>query len=108
MTARLTRLPQRRLPGGRLVAVADSRPARARGLAGLAAIDPGEALLLPACRSVHTVGMAFALDLIWLDARDRPIRTDRDVPPGRVRTCLRARAVIETRAGAADGFLAEL
>jgi uncharacterized protein len=39
--------------------------------------------------------MRFALDLHWLDASGRTIRIDRDVEPGRVRACRRARAVVE-------------
>ena len=66
---RLTSLPCRVLPDGRRVFVARSWRARLLGLAGLAALPPGAALLLPACRSVHTFGMRFALDLVWVDAR---------------------------------------
>ena len=78
---------------------------RLRGLAGLDRLDPDTALHLPRCRSVHTAGMRFALDLIWLDARGAVVRVDRDVGPGRLRTCLRARSVVETRAGCARAFL---
>ena len=54
------------------------------------------ALLLPRTRSIHTVGMRFALDLHWLDADERVVRVDRGVRPWRVRTCRAARAVVET------------
>jgi uncharacterized membrane protein (UPF0127 family) len=54
-----------------------------------------EALLIPRCRSVHTFTMRFPLDLIWLDGEGRVVRVDVGVPPRRVRTCLRARAVLE-------------
>ncbi len=64
------------------------------------------ALHIPGCRSVHTFGMRFVLDLIWLDGNGRPIRLDRRVAPRRMRTCLAARSVIETNAGQADAFLA--
>ena len=56
------------------------------------------ALLLPRCRSVHTFGMRFPLDLFWLDARGEIIRVDRGVPPRRVRRCREARCVIEVPA----------
>jgi uncharacterized protein len=56
---------------------------------------PAEGLLLPRTRSVHTFGMRFALDLHWLDAAGGVVRVDRAVPPRRLRTCLRARAVLE-------------
>jgi len=56
---------------------------------------PAQGLLLPRTRSVHTFGMRFALDLHWLDAAGGVVRVDRAVPPRRLRTCLRARAVLE-------------
>jgi len=61
--------------------------------------DSSLALLLPRTRSVHTVGMAFELDLIWLDSTGTVVRVDLGVPPMRIRTCLRAVQVIETPAG---------
>jgi hypothetical protein len=39
---------------------------RLLGLAGLAGLPPGSALLIPRCASVHTVGMRFALDVAFL------------------------------------------
>ena len=80
------------------VLVARSWGTRLLGLA-LRREAPAHALLIPRCRSVHTFGMRFALDLIWLDARGRVIRVDRDVPPGRFRGCRRAAAVLEAPAG---------
>ncbi len=97
-TPRLARLATTTLPGGRVVHEARTPLERLRGLAGLPALEPGEALLLRRCRSVHTVGMRFALDLVWLDADDHPVRIDRAVPPNRLKTCRRARHVLEEAA----------
>lgn len=72
--------------------------ARLLGLAGLRSLPPGIGLLLPRTRSVHTVGMRFALDLVWLDRHGRVVRVDRAVAPLRVRCCREARAVIELAA----------
>jgi len=57
--------------------------------------EPRHALLIPGCRSVHTFGMRFALDLVWLDARGAVVRVDRRVPPRRFRRCRGAAAVLE-------------
>lgn len=76
------------------IRVAGSRCERLLGLA-LRARPPDHALLLPRCRSIHTFGMRFPLDLVWLDAHGRVVRVDRGVPPGRVRCCRRAAAVVE-------------
>jgi uncharacterized membrane protein (UPF0127 family) len=102
---RLDRLPGRDLAGGRRVAEAGTRAARLRGLAGLDSIPRTLALHIPRCRSVHTFGMRFALDLIWLGADGRPVRVDRAVPPRRLRSCRRARSVVEVRAGTADELM---
>jgi len=96
---RLRRLPPAALAAPELAGLDVRRArtplARLRGLAGLRALPPGAGLLLPRTRSVHTLGMRFALDLHWLDRDGRVIRVDRAVPPGRVRACRAAVAVVE-------------
>lgn len=101
-------LPRRPLADGLTLIVASSRRARTLGLARLDALPADHALLLGPCRSVHTAGMRFALDLVWLDGDGRPLRVDERVPPRRMRTCLRARSVVETAAGAGARFCAAL
>jgi uncharacterized membrane protein (UPF0127 family) len=81
------------------IVVARSPFKRLVGLALRRRPPPGRALLLPRCRSVHTFGMRFALDLVWLDAHGRVVRVDREVPPWRVRSCRRAAAVLEVPSG---------
>ena len=83
---RFLRLPVRRA-GEWQVMVARTWRARLCGLAGLGALPARVALLLPACRSVHTFGMRFALDLVWLDAAGDVVRVDRDVGRFAVRSC---------------------
>jgi len=77
---------------------------RRRGLAKMEAIPPDHALRILRTNSVHTFGMRFALDLVWLGRRGAVLRVDRDVPARRVKLCVRARSVIETRAGHGDRF----
>jgi uncharacterized protein len=64
--------------------------------------QPDHALLIPHCRSVHTIGMHFPLDLIWLDEFGDVLAIDERVPPRRVRSLRAAAAVIETPAGGGD------
>jgi uncharacterized membrane protein (UPF0127 family) len=78
------------------------------GLAFRRDLPADEALRIPRCRSVHTFGMRFPLDVIFLDAAGRPVRVVSDVPPFRVVSCRGADAVVETRAGEADRFLSAL
>jgi len=105
---RLDALPRVELPGGMVLARAERGRARLLGLARLDALPPHYGLHLPRCRSVHTAGMRFALDLVWLDGGGRPVRVDRAVPPRRLRTCLAARSVVEVAAGRADALLTAL
>jgi uncharacterized protein len=95
MPRRLRRLPTLRVPvDGIEVRIAATARARLLGLAWLRD-RPSCGLLLPRTRSVHTFGMRFALDLVWLDARGRVVRIDPDVPARRLRVCRSARAVVE-------------
>jgi uncharacterized membrane protein (UPF0127 family) len=102
---RLAPLPALELPGGLRVHEARGIAARRRGLGGLDDL-PGDRALRLGCRAVHTFTMRFALDLIWLAADGTVVRVDRGVRPRRHRGCARARAVVETRAGFADRYIA--
>lgn len=55
----------------------------------------GHALLLGRCRSVHTIGMRFPLDLIFLGRGGEVVDAHYGVPPGRIRTSRDAVAVLE-------------
>lgn len=91
---------------GLLVIEARSHRSRRRGLSRLDALPAEQALHIPQTPSVHTFGMRFALDLIWLDGTGNLVRVDRDVAPRRMRFCRSGRAVIECNGGHADAFLA--
>jgi uncharacterized membrane protein (UPF0127 family) len=82
--------------------------ARACGLALRRALPAGHALHLTGTRAVHTVGMRFALDLVWLDAAGAVARIDPGVRPWRHRACRAARSVVECRAGEGDALAAAL
>jgi uncharacterized membrane protein (UPF0127 family) len=77
------------------VPVAETHGARMLGLAFLDREDAGEGLLIPRCRSVHTFGMRFPLDLVFLNPESRVIRLRRAVPPWRIVRCPDAASVLE-------------
>ena len=110
MSDRLAGLGRRPLPDDLTLLVTGDRRSRRRGLARLdeGALPRGHALLFERCRSVHTIGMRFALDLVWRDGAGAVVRIDRGIGPWRVRTCLGARSVVETAAGEGDRFAAAL
>ena len=62
---------------------ADNWLAKGWGVLGYRFLPPGEGLWLPGVASVHTVGVRFALDLLFLDAEMRTVRVVPSVPPGR-------------------------
>jgi hypothetical protein len=103
---RLERLPARELSDGRRVAEAKGLRARMLGLALLDELPSHWGLHIPKCRSVHTFGMRFPLDLIWLGPDGEVVEIQRDVPRRRNRACKAARSVVEVNAGQAAAFVA--
>jgi len=85
------------------VPVAGSGRSRLLGLAWLDLDQAGHGLLLPRCRSVHTFGMRFRLDLFFLDGDGRFLEVHRSVGPRRVVSRRGARAVLELPAGGETG-----
>ncbi len=85
------------------VRVATTRFARLVGLALTDRERAGAGLLIPACRSVHTFGMRFALDVAFLDADGAVISRRLGVRPGRFVADRHAAAVLEVPSrGAAE------
>ncbi len=77
------------------VRVARSLHSRLLGLAFLGRDEAGSGLLIPRCASVHTFGMRFPLDLLFLDERGEPLAIRIRVPPCRVAFARGAAAVLE-------------
>jgi len=94
LSRRLLGLPSATVLGYE-VAIAHGRRARLLGLARLDREQAGPGLLIPGCASVHTFGMRFPLDLVFLDRNGRPCSFRRCVPPGRLAWDRRASAVLE-------------
>jgi uncharacterized membrane protein (UPF0127 family) len=92
--SRLSDLPTA-LVGGREVPVACGLRSRLLGLSHLDRGEAGPGLLIPRCSSVHTFGMRFSLDLVFLDRNGRLCSIRRDVPPRRLAWDRQACAVLE-------------
>jgi hypothetical protein len=80
---------------GHPVRVATTLRSRLLGLAFTDRRRAGPGLLIPACRSIHTFGMRFALDVVFLDAEGAALCWVRAVPPRRFVAHRRAAAVLE-------------
>ena len=67
------------------LAVADTHWTRLRGLLGLRSSDfrNGSGLWIVPCHGVHTLGMGFPIDVIYLDRAMTVIHIQRDLQPWR-------------------------
>jgi uncharacterized protein len=71
------------------------------GLLMFTRLEPNTAMLLMHCRSVHTHGMRFAIDIVFLDMIGRVIKVEPSVGPWRVKINWSAFHVVELAAGEA-------
>lgn len=85
----------RRVVAGVAVPVARGPIARLLGLALLPRRRAGPGLLIPRCRSIHTFGMRFAIDVLFLDDGGREIGRRAALGPWRVAGERAAAAVLE-------------
>ena len=99
--SRISRYPLLELETGIRMHLAHTWRARLLGLAFMAQLQPDEALVIPHCRSVHTFGMRFELDVVFVDRQWEPIYIEYGVRPRRVLRSRFARSVIEVLAGEA-------
>jgi uncharacterized membrane protein (UPF0127 family) len=72
---------------------------RMRGLLGRPPLLADEGLLIDACNMVHTVGMRYALDLVFLNATGHVQKLVHNVKPLRCAGALAAKSTLELPAG---------
>ena len=99
--SRISRYPALELETGIRMHLAHTWRARLLGLALIPGLDSDKALVIPHCTSVHTFGMRFELDVVFVDRQWEPIYIEYRVRPGRVVRSRFARSVIEVVAGEA-------
>jgi len=79
--------------------VASHGATRRKGLLGRKGLEPGEGLWILPCEAVHTFGMQFAIDLVYLDRKYKVKKVRSAVPAWRLSACLSAYSVLELPAG---------
>lgn len=72
---------------------------RLGGLLVLEALNREQALWITPCNSIHTFGMKYALDLVYIDKNNKVRGLVSNIKPWRMSLCLRAKAVMELAAG---------
>jgi len=87
--------------------------ARLRGLIGYSDFEPGEGLLLMGTQGIHTLGMRFPIDTLFLDEDGRVIHLIHSLKPFRVSPFFKHSAMVlelpagilqETRTRLGDGI----
>ena len=81
------------------VEIAATRRLRRRGLLGRDRLEDESALLLAPCAAVHTAGMRFSIDVVFVDRQGFAVKIVRALRPWRISLAAGARAVIEMPAG---------
>jgi len=79
--------------------VADHGAARNKGLLGRDSLSSGEGLWIVPCEAVHTFGMRFPIDLVYIDRKKVVRKVRSNVRPWRLSGCLAAHSIIELPAG---------
>lgn len=86
------------------VEIADGVLSRARGLLGRRTLDGDRALLLSPCAAIHTFGMRFAIDVLFLNGDGVIVSLAARLPPWRWARGQGASVTIEWAAGAIDRY----
>lgn len=81
------------------VEVADHGATRGKGLLGRDNLPAGEALWIIPCEAVHTFGMRFPIDLVYIDRNKQVKKVRSAVRPWRMSGCLSAHSIIELPSG---------
>ena len=85
--------------------VAETGWQRMRGLIGRSSRDfsKGKGLWIPSCEGIHTFGMAFAIDVAYLDSHYRVVHMYQNLRPFRVgKVKWSTKSVLELPAGTLD------
>jgi uncharacterized protein len=87
---------------GTAVGVADTSAKRRTGLLKHQTLSPGEGLWILPCEGVHTFGMKFPIDIVFLSKTHQVLKVRTNVPRRRASMCLRAYSVLELPVGTID------
>lgn len=79
-----------------------SSAARRTGLLKHDSLPQGEGLWIVPCEAIHTFGMKFSIDVVYLNREKKVLKTRSAIVPRRISACLRAHSVLELPAGTLD------
>nr|WP_283104546.1 DUF192 domain-containing protein [Shewanella olleyana] len=73
-----------------------------RGLLGSKPLTMQQGLLIIPCNSVHTFGMSYSIDVVYLNKKNQVVKIIEALKPTRISGCLTASKVLEIAAGSAE------
>jgi uncharacterized membrane protein (UPF0127 family) len=89
--------------------MADSSLRRLVGLLGKRSLQPGQGLFIVPSQAIHTVGMAFPIDVVFVDKQYGVVGVREAVRPFRItRVFWKALGVLELPAGTISGSRTEV
>lgn len=86
------------LLGAEIIVAGDSRTRRT-GLLKHKRLDPGQGLWIVPCEAVHTFGMTFPIDVLFLSRSKKILKIRPGMMRRKIAICLRAHSVLELPAG---------
>jgi len=91
------------------IRVARSFFERVRGLIGSSSLEPGEGFLIPSCKGIHTFGMNYPIDAIYINRGGEVIGIMSHLAPNSIGIVnFRAHSVLELPPGVIEGTHTEV
>ena len=87
---------------GDSILIADTSAKRRTGLLKHTSLPQGEGLWIAPCEAVHTFGMNFPIDVLFLNKKKQIVKIRKDMVKRRMSFCLTAHSVLELPAGTVD------
>ena len=87
---------------GDQIEIADTSATRRTGLLKYTNLVEGQGLWIVPCEGVHTFGMKFPIDVLFLNRQRKVVKIRKEMARRRMAFCLTAHSVLELPAGAAD------
>jgi len=84
------------------VLVANSFFSRLMGLLNRASLEPSEGMFFNKAPAIHTIGMRFPIDILFLDASRRVAKVLQQVKPNRILPYIKSKYTIELAAGQSE------
>lgn len=84
---------------GQHISLANTFWQRLRGLLGTTALPVGYGLMIKPCNSIHTWGMGYSIDVLFVDGHDQIIKIVENLPAGQIARSAGSCYVIELPPG---------